>query len=106
MLHRLIWVYAYGQEPEGVIDHINGVKTDNRLANLRDVPQRVNMQNQTRAHRQSSTGVLGVFPAGRRFISKISVDGLQRELGRFDTTAEAHAAYIAAKRQLHQGNTL
>jgi uncharacterized protein (DUF433 family) len=40
--HRIAWVLHYGGWPDNVIDHINGVKTDNRIENLRDVPQSVN----------------------------------------------------------------
>ena len=43
-IHRLIWLYVYGSWPENTIDHINGIKTDNRLENLRDVTQAVNIQ--------------------------------------------------------------
>ena len=36
-VHRVIWLYVYGVWPEGFIDHINGVRDDNRLSNLRVV---------------------------------------------------------------------
>lgn len=42
---RVAWELFYGEAPEGVIDHINGIKDDNRIVNLRDVSQKVNMQN-------------------------------------------------------------
>jgi hypothetical protein len=47
LLHRLAWLYTYGLWPLFHIDHINGIKTDNRIANLRDVTHTVNMQNRS-----------------------------------------------------------
>ncbi|OJW82859.1 MAG: hypothetical protein BGO66_02960 [Alicycliphilus sp. 69-12] len=43
--HRLAWLLHYGAWPARVIDHINRDKTDNRIDNLRDVSQAVNLQN-------------------------------------------------------------
>lgn len=45
--HRLAWLYAYGEMPNGNIDHINGDRADNRLANLRVVDQATNCRNAT-----------------------------------------------------------
>lgn len=59
-MHRWIWEQIYGPIPSGwEIDHINGIRTDNRLDNLRCVPKQVQMKN--RAKRQTNTsGVQGV----------------------------------------------
>jgi hypothetical protein len=43
--HRIIWKLETGREPEGVIDHINGETSDNRIENLRDVTHTENMRN-------------------------------------------------------------
>lgn len=43
--HRLAWLYVYGEWPNNVIDHINRTKSDNRIANLRDVTHKENMNN-------------------------------------------------------------
>lgn len=45
-LHRLIWLWMTGEWPKYEIDHINGVRNDNRWINLRDVTHRENMMNQ------------------------------------------------------------
>lgn len=106
--HQLAWFYVHGEWPRGVIDHRNGERADNAIANLRDVSREVNQQNMRRATVSSKTGVLGVsFDASRmKFAAYISVDGRTKRLGRFQTADEASAAYLAAKRQLHPGNTL
>jgi hypothetical protein len=44
-VHRIIWLLTYGNWPNGEIDHINGIKDDNRICNLRDVSHRGNTQN-------------------------------------------------------------
>lgn len=43
--HRISWFLHYGTWPSDVIDHINRVKTDNRISNLRDVKPSVNVRN-------------------------------------------------------------
>lgn len=108
-VHRLAWLYVYGQWPVGLVDHINRDPTDNRIANLRVVDHVTNAQNIDRAFRGRRAGtMLGAYLDARdgRWSSAIRVDGRKVNLGRFATEQEAHAAYIAAKRQLHVGCTI
>lgn len=104
--HRLAWFYVYGVWPTGDIDHINGIKSDNRIQNLRDVSKTLNQHNQRKAHSQNSTGVLGVRPRGNRFSARIVINRKDKHLGCFDTAEAAHEAYLAAKRQMHEGCTI
>jgi len=105
--HRLAWLYVHGRFPTAYVDHINGSKTDNRIANLRDVDASMNLQNQRVAQRGSKSGLLGVYPKpGGRFESRIMYDGKLRYLGSFDTADEAHGAYVTAKRVHHAGCTI
>ncbi len=106
--HRLAWLYVTGEWPQGVIDHINGDKLDNRFANLRDVSVSVNTQNQRRPHPRGSSGYLGVcFNKGAgKFQASIYFDKKLKHLGLFQTAELASAAYLAAKREHHEGNTL
>ena len=57
--HRLAWLYVYGEMPSKNIDHINGNKLDNRISNLRDVPQSVNVKN-TNREPNPDTGCIGI----------------------------------------------
>jgi hypothetical protein len=100
--HRLAWFYMYGEWPKHQIDHINRIRGDNRLCNLRDVPQSLNQQNQAKAHKNSSTGVIGVFRYGNKFRAAIGLSGQTHYLGMFNTVEAGAAAYAAAKRELHQ----
>lgn len=108
LVHRFIWLYVYGKWPDGVIDHIDGNGHNNRLSNLRDVPQAINTQNNRKARSNSKSGFLGVIFDKRRgsYRAEITLDGKNKYLGRFSTPEEAHAAYLKAKRELHPGCTI
>ena len=57
--HRLAWLYTYGKWPEGQIDHINQIKHDNRIVNLRDVTVKQNQENRP-IRTDNSSGCTGV----------------------------------------------
>lgn len=104
--HRLAWFYMTGMWPTAEIDHKDGDRTNNRWANLRDVPRRINGQNMRKARQDNLIGLLGVSRNKKRWMSRIQVDGVQRQIGTFDTPELAHAAYVVAKRVLHEGCTI
>jgi hypothetical protein len=108
LAHRLAWVYVTGSWPIHSIDHIDGDPANNAIANLRDVPHRVNLQNRRSASTHSRTGLLGASLDRRsgRYASFIRLGDKQTCLGLFDTATEAHEAYVSAKRIHHEGNTL
>ncbi|WP_366938191.1 HNH endonuclease signature motif containing protein [uncultured Brevundimonas sp.] len=96
--HRLAFMYVHGRWPDDMLDHINGCRADNRLANLREA---TNAQNQacSRASRSPSSGYRGVdlLPGRERpYRARVRVGGKTRYLGYFATGAEAHAAYLLA----------
>lgn len=104
--HRLAWLYMTGKWPDLDIDHINGIRNDNKFINLRNVSRSINIQNMKSAKSQSKTGVLGVFYDGNKFKSQIGIDGKTIYLGCFKTQELAHQAYLSAKRELHKGYTI
>jgi hypothetical protein len=104
--HRLAWLWVTGQWPTHEIDHRDGVRTNNRIGNLRDATRLVNAQNMRLPKRNSKSGVLGVVPYGDRWIARITAKRKEKHLGIFDTSDAAHAAYLSAKRELHEGCTL
>ena len=107
-MHRLAWLYAYGKWPEKHIDHINGIRDDNRIANLREADNAQNHQNKKRAQSNNASGYLGVcwHSANKRWRAQIQACGKKIQLGYFDTAEEAHAAYLKAKAELHPFSTL
>lgn len=102
LAHRIVWLHVNGHWPSGQIDHINGVKTDNRLANLRQVNRLENARNAALPCTNTS-GVVGVSYDNRDDLwhAYIGVgDGSRKSLGYFKTKAEAAAARLAGERLL------
>lgn len=98
--HRLAWLYTHGRWPEPTIDHINRIKTDNRIANLREVDQLGNMQNKGQ-YRNNTSGYIGVSKhSSGKWAAQIQVNRKNRHLGLFATPELASDAYQAAKRQM------
>lgn len=109
LAHRLAWFYVYGVWPKEQIDHINRIKTDNRIANLRDVTPLENSQNRLPQSRWSPrVSDTGVDTAGRvrgvvwrkdvsKWVAYISVNGKQKHLGYFLTVEGANLARIEAE---------
>jgi hypothetical protein len=58
--HRLIWLYNYKKYPDNLIDHINGITSDNRIENLRDVSCLENSLNHKRKA-NDITGYVGIY---------------------------------------------
>lgn len=108
--HRLAWLLMTGAWPTEQVDHRDGVKTNNRWSNLRDVSASVNQQNVRTPRKRSGDLPLGVrhLPrlAKNPFAATIRVSGKNLHLGCYPTSGAAHAAYVEAKRQMHEGNTL
>lgn len=100
--HRLAWFFVYEKWPLVGIDHINGIRNDNRIENLREADQSQNIAN-GKKHRDSTSGLKGVTwnAACKRWMAQIHWRGKHIYLGLFDTKEEAHAAYCAAAKRLH-----
>lgn len=100
LAHRLAWFYVHGSWPQFFIDHINGTKDDNRIANLRDVERFSNFQNTPALSENSATGVRGVSFHRGIFKAEIRVNNVRRYLGVFTTLEDASKAYLDAKREM------
>lgn len=92
---RLAWLYVHGRWPSDRIDHINGIRTDNRINNLRECTHAENCRNRKAIGR----GMKGVQKQCKRWAARIKLDGKLIHLGTFDTEIEAHEAYCVAARK-------
>lgn len=101
-----IWLYMTGREPLDEIDHRDGDRSNYRWSNLREASHSLNQQNLRKARSTSTTGFLGVCRMGRKFQAAITVSKKKQFLGTFSTARLAHAAYLKAKRELHEGCTI
>lgn len=102
--HRLAWLVVYGEIPNGHIDHINGITSDNRICNLRVANNSLNQQNLKFATKKNSTGFLGVSWCKRanKFRAQLKYAGKNKTIGFSDTAEGAYEIYIAAKRKHHK----
>jgi hypothetical protein len=105
-VHRLAWMHYYGTQPPKFIDHINGLRHDNRIANLRAATAETNAQNRRSAVRNAASGLLGVGKNRKNWQAYIRINGKPTYLGTFKTPEEAHQVYIEAKRKFHSGCTI
>lgn len=104
--HRIAWLYVYGKLPDKQLDHINGVRDDNRISNLREVTTSENGQNQRRAQSDNKIGLLGVSMLNGKWRASIMAKGIKYYLGTYETPQIAHEVYLQAKRKLHPTSTI
>lgn len=96
--HRLVWLYVNGEMPKDQIDHVNHIRDDNRIENLRVVSNQENSRNVTMRN-NNTTGVMGVcrYKRDNRWRACINVDGKTKHLGYFEDFFEAICARKSAE---------
>jgi len=99
--HRLAWLYMHGVMPPHGIDHVNGVKSDNRIENLRPADQSQNSANR-KLSKTNTAGFKGVTRNKKsgKWLAQIQRRGEKVFLGLFESPEAAHAAYSSAADRL------
>ena len=97
--HRLAWLFIHGYFPEHQIDHINRIRTDNRLCNLREVNKSCNMKN-SKIYNNNTSGITGVswHKRAKKWMVRIQDKNYHRiNLGSFASKLEAAQARYEAE---------
>lgn len=100
--HRLAWELVNGPIPEDMqVDHINGIRTDNRIENLRLVTSSGQSKNQ-KLREDNKSGYPGVFWRSQRkkWSAYINSEGKRKYLGLFSSKDEAIDARKEAEKQM------
>jgi len=99
--HHLVWFYVTGQWPQE-LDHKDGDRANNAFSNLRECTRTENNFNAERA--TGISGLRGAYWDSRvsKWYSKIQVGGQVRWLGSYNTSEEAHCAFMIAVEQTHK----
>ena len=100
LAHRLVWLMESGAWPEHEIDHVNGIRSDNRISNLRECTRQENCRN-TGMRSDNKSGHCGVWWDARRgrWQAYIKSGPKRVSLGRFDSFEEAATARKQAEEE-------
>jgi hypothetical protein len=104
--HKLAVLFMTGKMPDGLVDHINGVITDNRWSNLRILTSGENVRNQKQTKTTTQSGVTGVHKRGKKYFAHIRINKKLHNLGLYDTLEEAVAVRTEALRTFLSENKL
>ena len=90
LCHRLAWLYVNGEWPKHEIDHINKIKSDNRITNLRDVRRYINSQNKNlpKNNKSGHTGIKWETKSNK-WIVKFQMDNKIYHLGTYEDLDKA-----------------
>lgn len=99
-MHRFI---LRVDDPNLIVDHINGNTLDNRKENLRIANKKENSRNLTRIKSNNTSGYRGVMErkdcvGPNKWRARINVDGVKKTIGHYSTAQEAARAFDRAAR--------
>lgn len=99
LAHRLAWLYMFGVWPDKQIDHINGIRGDNKIVNLRLATQSENSAN----GKQRTRNLKGAhfMKTLKKWRATLTKNYKQVHVGLFASEKEAHEARMMVAKQIH-----
>lgn len=99
--HRLVWLFVHGRMPTNEIDHINGIRNDNRLANLREATGSQNQRNRA-INKNNTSGYTGIYwqEKTKKFRVCFKINGKRISAGSFSKIEHA----ILARKKAYSDN--
>ncbi len=88
-LHRVVYKMWHKVEPPAYIDHINEIKTDNRIENLREIDHGHNLRRS-----RKGSGVRNPSGKEKKYRARPRFNGKSYHLGAFDTYEEARQKVV------------
>lgn len=103
LAHRLIWMFHYGLWPKNDIDHVNGIRNDNRIENLREATRQENCANRCLS-KLNTSGIKGVYfvETRKKWHARIKIKGKTIHIGYFDKKEDAGEAYKLKSLEIHK----
>jgi hypothetical protein len=100
--HRLAWLYVHGEMPENYIDHVNGIKSDNKILNLRKATPQENQFNR-KLNKKSTSGIKGItwHKTNKRWNAVLNVNNKNIHLGSFINLNIAKQVISNARNKYH-----
>jgi len=101
-MHRLAWLYMYGEHPADCLDHRNRVKHDNRILNLREATRSQNNKNTSLvARNQSGYKGVSIRKDTGKWRAQCRVNGKNFALGDYKTAEDAYKVYVKFAQEKH-----
>lgn len=91
--HRIAWFLHYGEQPGVTLDHINEIKDDNRISNLRNATHQEQIVWRSQVSKKSDLP-RHVSAHGKRFQAQVTRDKKAHTIGTYATPEEAHQAAL------------